>query len=302
MLFSPAMTVCRERRFDARNGRRAFFGIECAGAVIDHDRDRKGRARRRQIASHTLSVTIASGPPDRRFAALPQCGARMSQSQGEQCGGRGDGGPGEAFLSRVSDEFRDYRDPLRKRADAAQRRSQDSGGFQVPRRRHARHARRLYRAMRICRAFRRRHGRVDAPWARGRRAARRNIQISLPTCRRTAMRCATTLDSLTYTQWEAWLAIYQRRIFLDRRGRPKSRSRTEFRADGRFARRAAAHLARLKATGRDPGRRIHRRRRSRQAVFESAILDLLVKAGLAIPPRRRDEPAARLARGPVQGA
>ena len=90
---------------------------------------------------------------------------------------------------------------------------------------------------------------------------------------------------VSYTQWEAWLALYHASA-VHRQGRRQSRARTEICADRRLARRAGRASGAAQGDRALSRLRIHRPGRSRQVCSASAILDLLVKAGLAKPPRR----------------
>ncbi len=91
---------------------------------------------------------------------------------------------------------------------------------------------------------------------------------------------------ISYTQWEAWLALYHQKPLLiakaaDRAERGPTYGPTD-------ASRAAqvSHLARLKMAGRHPGCVFRNPDDLARHVFKSAILDLLVRAGREETPRR----------------
>ena len=84
----------------------------------------------------------------------------------------------------------------------------------------------------------------------------------------------------SYTQWEAWLALYYRQGSGDRRagaGRRRAES-AEVRADEDLAAAQAAHLTRLRAIDRYPGRQFTNADNLVAQIFASAVIDALVKA------------------------
>jgi hypothetical protein len=91
---------------------------------------------------------------------------------------------------------------------------------------------------------------------------------------------------VSYTQWEAWLALYHRKLLVIAKAADEAvRGPSHVPTDASRAAQAA-HLARLKALKRYPGCEFISSDNLAKHVFASAILDLLVKAGLAQPPRR----------------
>ena len=110
------------------------------------------------------------------------------------------------FLSCVSDEFGVYRDALRHALTRPNVEVKIQEDFKALGGDTLQHARGVHRALRSGRAFRRRHDGLDAGGISvdgTARAATRSRRPGLP--KKGAAREA--LASLTYTQWEAWLAI-----------------------------------------------------------------------------------------------
>ena len=127
-------------------------------------------------------------------------------------GGNAMGGQNvKLFLSCVSDEFGAERKALRHEL-RPDRRRRDPGGFHCARRRHAREARRLYPPVRRRRAFRRRHTRCPP------RPAVLNAFLAHAPALAAQLAAAgftpNALARLTYTQWEAWLAIHYRKPLI----------------------------------------------------------------------------------------
>ena len=91
---------------------------------------------------------------------------------------------------------------------------------------------------------------------------------------------------VAYTQWEAWLALYHRKLLFIAKAADKAERGPSYAPTDVLRAAQAAHLARLKVMGRHPGCTFTSPDNLAKHVFASAILDLLVKAGLASPPRR----------------
>jgi hypothetical protein len=93
---------------------------------------------------------------------------------------------------------------------------------------------------------------------------------------------------VSYTQWEAWLALYHGKRLLIARAAETAEREPKYRPtdDSRTAQ--DAHLARLKAVERDPGCTFTSADSLAKYVFSGAILDLLVQAYAEEVGRDRD--------------
>ena len=106
---------------------------------------------------------------------------------------------------------------------------------------------------------------------------------------------------VSYTQWEAWLALYHRKPLLIAKAADKAERGPKYAPTDASRAAQAAHLARLKAMGRYPGCEFTSPDDLAKQIAYSVILDLLVKAGAertAAPP---EKPPLRLARLALQG-
>ena len=180
------------------------------------------------------------------------------------------------FLSCVSDEFGVYRDALRQRADAAECRGQDPGGFQGARRRHAQDARGVHRAVRGGRPFRRRHDGLDAGAEQRRRSAQAPPELEARLAEKGLGR-----DALQDAYLHAMGGVARDRLRQgppDRRaGRGRS-ARPKLRADDASRAAQAQHLERLRAINRYPGPPFTSADNLVAQIFASAVIDALVKA------------------------
>ena len=91
---------------------------------------------------------------------------------------------------------------------------------------------------------------------------------------------------VSYTQWEAWLALYHQQTAAHRQGRRQSRARTEICADGRSRAAQAEHLARLQARRAAIPAALHQPGQSRQARFRFGDSRPAGESGPREPPRR----------------
>lgn len=91
---------------------------------------------------------------------------------------------------------------------------------------------------------------------------------------------------ISYTQWEAWLALYHRKVLVIAKAADRAARGPSYAPTNASRAAQAAHLARLKALKRYLCCEFTSPDNLAKHVFASAILDLLVKAGLAQPPRR----------------
>ena len=161
------------------------------------------------------------------------------------------------FLSCVSDEFGDYRDALRQRADAAECRDQDPGGFS--RRCGGDTLAMLEAYVESCDVVV--HFVGDMAGSAPKPTSvddllRRRPELAARLAEKGMGREA--LRGLTYTQWEAWLAIgfnkdgAKKNLVIVAPAIGLKRS-ADLRADGRYARRASRSSRRLKAIDFYPG-------------------------------------------------
>jgi len=91
---------------------------------------------------------------------------------------------------------------------------------------------------------------------------------------------------VSYTQWEAWLALYHRKLLvIAKAGDMAARGPNHAPTDASRAAQAA-HLARLKAVGRHPGCTFANPDNLANQIAYSVILDLLAKARAERTPRR----------------
>ena len=110
------------------------------------------------------------------------------------------------FLSCVSDEFGDYRDALRHALTRQNVEIKIQEDFQALGGDTLAHARSLHRELRRCCSFHRRHGRARRPSASSvDDLLKRRPELAARLAEKGMDREA--LGRLTYTQWEAWLAI-----------------------------------------------------------------------------------------------
>jgi tetratricopeptide (TPR) repeat protein len=91
---------------------------------------------------------------------------------------------------------------------------------------------------------------------------------------------------VSYTQWEAWLALYHRKLLLIAKAADEAERGPNYAPTEASRAAQAAHLTRLKAMGRYPGWEFTGPDDLAKHVFASAILDLLAKADAARTPRR----------------
>jgi len=98
---------------------------------------------------------------------------------------------------------------------------------------------------------------------------------------------------VSYTQWEAWLALYHRKLLFIAKAADNAARGPKYAPTDASIAAQASHLARLKALSRYPGCEFNGPDDLAKYVFASAILDLLVKAGAA-PRRPNNLPFASL--------
>jgi hypothetical protein len=188
------------------------------------------------------------------------------------------------FLSTVSDEFRAYRDQLRSdltRSNVevkAQEDFKDLGGDTLDK---------LDIYIENCDAVVHLVGDMTGSAPLGREvdallAKHRDLAAHLPPLGE-ALRDRA---EVSYTQWEAWLALYHRKLLLIAKAAGKAERGPNYAPTDASRAAQAAHLARLRALKRYPGCEFNGPDDLAKHVFASAILDLLVKAGLAKTPRR----------------
>ena len=199
------------------------------------------------------------------------------------------------FLSCVSDEFGDYRDALRQRADAAERRGQDPGGFQGARRRHA------AACSRTISSSARRSSISSARWRarRRRRAASTTCSRVAPISKRGSPTKGIAREALETPHLHAMGGVARHRLRqgpADRRaGRGRRRAaRTSRRPTLRAPSQARASRA---AAGDQPLSRpaVHERRQSRRADFRIGGHRRAGEGRQARPPRQpRNLPFASL--------
>ena len=91
---------------------------------------------------------------------------------------------------------------------------------------------------------------------------------------------------VSYTQWEAWLALYHRKPLLIAKAADKAERGPEYAPTDAARAAQAAHLARLKAMGRYPGCEFTSLDDLAKQIAYSVILDLLAKARAEGTPRR----------------
>ena len=94
--------------------------------------------------------------------------------------------------------------------------------------------------------------------------------------------------AVSYTQWEAWLALYHRKLLLIARARKTARRGPSFVRTGASSAAQAAHLERLRAFGRHPGCDFGSPDGLARHIAYTAILDLLVKDYAAREGRARE--------------
>jgi glycosyltransferase involved in cell wall biosynthesis len=83
-------------------------------------------------------------------------------------------------------------------------------------------------------------------------------------------------EAVSYTQWEAWLALYHGKKLLIAKAEPAAPRRSAFAATDHSRAAQAAHLARLEVVGRYPDCRFESAADLAQHIAYTAILDLLV--------------------------
>jgi tetratricopeptide (TPR) repeat protein len=91
---------------------------------------------------------------------------------------------------------------------------------------------------------------------------------------------------ISYTQWEAWLALYHRKLLLIAEAADKAERGAGYAPTDASRAAQAAHLARLKAVGRHPGCTFASPDNLAKHIAYDAILDLLAKARAERTPRR----------------
>ena len=95
-------------------------------------------------------------------------------------------------------------------------------------------------------------------------------------------------SGVSYTQWEAWLALYHGRLLFIAKAADTAERGPKYMATDATRAAQAAHLARLKAMDRYPGCTFTSPDNLAKYVLSSAILDLLVKAYAEELARERD--------------
>jgi tetratricopeptide (TPR) repeat protein len=90
--------------------------------------------------------------------------------------------------------------------------------------------------------------------------------------------------SLSYTQWEAWLALWHGKKLYIATPQPQAPRDGEYRKDPDQQEQQQAHLARLRSGARYPGCTFTSQEELAAEVLRSFVLDLLVKAGLSRRP------------------
>jgi tetratricopeptide (TPR) repeat protein len=91
---------------------------------------------------------------------------------------------------------------------------------------------------------------------------------------------------VSYTQWEAWLALYHRKLLLIAKAADKAERGPNHAPTDASRAAQAAHLARLKAMGRHPGCTFTSPDNLAKQIAYSVILDLLAKGRAERTPRR----------------
>jgi hypothetical protein len=190
------------------------------------------------------------------------------------------------FLSTVSDEFRRYRDLLRSDLTRhnvevkVQEDFQDLGGETLDK---------LDVYIAACDAVVHLVGDMTCayPGERGSTA----LLAKYPNLRRKLPPLGAALKDgvgVSYTQWEAWLALYHDKLLLIARAAETAEREPNYRptTDSRTAQ--DAHLARLRAAERYPGCTFTSADSLAKFVLSSAILDLLVQAYAEEVGRERD--------------
>ncbi len=89
---------------------------------------------------------------------------------------------------------------------------------------------------------------------------------------------------LSYTQWEAWLALYHRRRLIIAEPQMNARRDARYRLDALEQTAQQAHLARLASVERYPGIRFTSAEQFAVEAWRSSLLDALIEAGLIRKP------------------
>jgi hypothetical protein len=188
------------------------------------------------------------------------------------------------FLSTVSDEFRAYRDQLRSDLTRhnvevkAQEDFKDLGGDTLDK---------LNIYIESCDAVVHLVGDMT-----GSAPLKRDVDALLAKYSDLAAKLPPLDEALrngvgvSYTQWEALLALYHRKLLLIAKADRRAKRGPRYRPTRASRAAQAAHLARLRALKRYPGCEFNSPDDLAKHVLASAILDLLVKAGLTKTPRR----------------
>jgi hypothetical protein len=188
------------------------------------------------------------------------------------------------LLSTVSDEFRNYRDMLRgllQRPNVTVHVQEDfiATGTET--------LDKLDVYIRDCDAVIHLTGDMTGAWARP--ATLQALRARYPDLAERLPPLKPSLDSgnppLSYTQWEAYLAVYHRKalvIAVPEPGTPRD-ARYQIEADRQASQRA--HLERLRALGRNAEITFGNSDQLAAAILRSSILDLLVKAGIVSSPK-----------------
>ena len=112
---------------------------------------------------------------------------------------------------------------------------------------------------------------------------------------------------VSYTQWEAWLALYHRKLLLIAKAADKAERGSELRADRRLARRAGGASGAAQGDRALSRLRIHQPRRSRQTYLAYSAFSICWRkrareerrAARKTSPSPRSAPSSRAARKPL---
>jgi len=89
---------------------------------------------------------------------------------------------------------------------------------------------------------------------------------------------------LSYTQWEAWLALYHRRRLIIAEPKENAQRDARYRPDPAERAEQEAHLTRLAGVERYPGIHFTSAEQFAAQVWRSSLLDVLIEAGLIRKP------------------
>ena len=187
----------------------------------------------------------------------------------------------QIFLSTVSAEFRSYRDALRPRPRSPKRDGQGAGDFIAT---GTETLDKLDDYIRECDAVIHLVGDMTGTMAQpSSLAAIRKRYPDLAGDCRGLRPSEPDAPALSYTQWEAWLALYHGKVLIiavPQDGSPRRRAAPD--EDQRAAQQA--HLQRLQSVSRYPEFTFANADRLAVGVMRSALLDILVAAGLVKRP------------------